>query len=61
MNLNEAVTNFVAGLHDSESNLFAFNANKKNKFDPTSDSVYYSGPFWNDLEVTAAIETLLKG
>lgn len=61
MNLNEAVTNFVEGLHDSESNLFAFNANKKTKFDPEFDSVYYSGPFWNDLEVTAAIETLLKG
>jgi CDP-6-deoxy-D-xylo-4-hexulose-3-dehydrase len=61
MNLNEAVTNFVAGLHNSESNLFAFNANKKTKFDPESDSVYYSGPFWDDLEVTAAIETLLKG
>jgi CDP-6-deoxy-D-xylo-4-hexulose-3-dehydrase len=61
MNLNEAVTNFVAGLHNSESNLFAFNANKKTKFNPESDSVYYSGPFWDDLEVTAAIETLLKG
>ena len=61
MNLNEAVTNFVSGLHASEPNLFPFNANKKKSFDPQTDSVYYSGPFWDDLEVTAAIETLLKG
>jgi len=61
MNLNETVTKFIEGLHASESNLFAFNANKKKNFDPEKDSVYYSGPYWNDLEITAAIETLLKG
>lgn len=61
MNLNQSVTNFIAGLHASESNLFAFNANKKTSFNPEIDSVYYSGPFWDDLEITAAIETLLKG
>jgi CDP-6-deoxy-D-xylo-4-hexulose-3-dehydrase len=61
MNLNETVSKFIEGLHVSESNLFAFNANKKTKFNPEEDSVYYSGPFWDDLEVTAAIETLLKG
>lgn len=61
MNLHESVMSFVEGLHGSELNLFAFNANKKTNFDPKSDSVYYSGPYWDDLEVTAAIETLIKG
>jgi CDP-6-deoxy-D-xylo-4-hexulose-3-dehydrase len=59
--INEKVASFIAELHDSESNLFAFNANKKTKFNPEIDSVYYSGPYWNDSEVTAAIETLVMG
>lgn len=61
MNLNQSVTNFILGLHTTEPNLFSFNANKKAGFNPERDNVYYSGPFWDDSEVTAAIETLLKG
>src|SRR2546429_4447278 len=43
-----------------EHALLRYAYNKKS-FDPAKDWVYYSGPVWDDLEVSAAIESLLTG
>ena len=36
-------------------------ANLGKPFDPTKDTVYYSGPYWTTDEVEVAIESLLVG
>ena len=38
-----------------------FLANKTQNFDPAENWVYYSGPYWNYLEIEAAIKTLIEG
>jgi hypothetical protein len=45
---------------EEDSNLFPFIANKK-IFNKEKDSVYYSGPYWDDTEVEALLYSILKG
>ena len=40
---------------------FRFLANRGKNFDSNKDWVYYSGPYWNHLEIEAAITTLIEG
>ena len=40
---------------------FKFMANASTNFRPGQDPIYYSGPFWDQKEVQAAIECLVKG
>lgn len=61
MSMRDSITNFLSSLEDSEERLFPYLANKGSSFDPDSDTVYYSGPYWDNREVEVAIETLLKG
>lgn len=55
------VKNFIAEYSAGNEKVFPYLANRKKKFNPEVDSVYYSGPFWDDLEVQAAIESLMSG
>lgn len=35
--------------------------NSNDEFTPGKTPIYYSGPYWNDLEINAAIDSLLNG
>ena len=53
---------FLKGLAaDEDVSLFPYLANMSKEFNPSTDTVFYSGPFWDFEEVTAAIESLLTG
>jgi len=55
------IEKFIEEFSSGNEKVFPYLANRKKKFNPEADSVYYSGPFWNDLEVQAAIESLMSG
>ena len=58
-NLKEQVSNFVFQLQNSGNyNIMPYLPNQNWK---PGDPIYYSGPYWDDQEVTAAITTLLGG
>lgn len=58
MSVKDKVGNFIAELQ-KEENLFPYLHNKN--FIPGQSTVYYSGPYWDNREVEAAINTLLTG
>jgi len=60
MSLKELITEFVAKARKEDANLFPFMANKK-IFNQEKDSVYYSGPYWDDQEIEAIFHSILKG
>jgi len=58
MSVNDKVTNFISQLQRDKENLFPYLANKDWK---KGDQIFYSGPYWDEREVAAAITTLLEG
>jgi len=60
MSLNDLISEFIKTAKEKDDNLFPFIANKK-EFDKEKDSVYYSGPYWDDTEVEALLYSVLKG
>ena len=58
--MQDLIKNFISTAKERDLDLFPYLANKKS-FDPTKDTVYYSGPYWNDEEPTTIIEAILKG
>ena len=58
MSVNGKVTNFISQLQREGENLFPYLANKDWK---KGDHIFYSGPYWDEKEVAAAITTLLEG
>lgn len=58
--MQELIKNFISNAREQDLDLFAYLANKKS-FDPSKDTVYYSGPYWDDQEVIAIIESVMKG
>ena len=58
MSVNGKVTNFISQLQREGENLFPYLANKDWK---KGDQIFYSGPYWDEKEVAAAITTLLEG
>jgi CDP-6-deoxy-D-xylo-4-hexulose-3-dehydrase len=61
MSQESRVAAFVREFANSEEKPFPYLANKSNTFDSLKDTVYYSGPYWDEREVTAAVESLLSG
>jgi len=61
MSLNDLIVEFIAKAREEEPNLFPFMANKKENFDEEKDSVYYSGPYWDDTEIEAIFHSFLTG
>ncbi len=60
MSLNNLITEFISKVREEDNNLFPFIANKK-VFNEEKDSVYYSGPYWDDQEIEAIFHSILKG
>lgn len=58
MSLNTKVSDFISDLRDDGEDLFPYLANKDWE---SGKPIYYSGPYWDDKEVAAAITTLLSG
>ena len=56
----QIINNFIKSAKEIDDNIFPFIANKKN-FVAGKDHVYYSGPYWNDLEAQELIYAVLKG
>ena len=56
--LNEQVGNFILTLEKGGYDLFPYLPNSNWK---EGDPIYYSGPYWDDQEPTAAITALLTG
>ena len=61
MDISVKIQNFIEELSKQDLKLFPYLANMSSKFDSDSDTVFYSGPFWDQHEVIAAIESLLTG
>ena len=58
MSLTEKVNSFIDSLQDDGENLFPYLANKDWK---SGNPIYYSGPYWGNEEVSAAITSMLGG
>lgn len=58
MSVTDKVSSFITQLQQDGEELFPYLANKNWK---RGDQVFYSGPHWDEKEVTAAITTLLQG
>ncbi len=60
MSLNKLISEFISKAKQEDEKLFPFIANKK-IFNEEKDSVYYSGPYWDDREIQAMFYSILKG
>ena len=59
--LNKKITDFLEKAGSEHEILhFLYNLNNK-EFDKGNQTVYYSGPYWDNSEIIATIETLLSG
>lgn len=56
----QLINNFIQSAKEIDDNIFPFIANKKD-FVAGKDHVYYSGPYWDDLEAQELIYAILKG
>lgn len=60
MSLKKLIARFIADAKEVDDRLFPFMANEK-VFREEKDSVYYSGPYWDDREIEAMFYSILKG
>ena len=56
----QLIDSFIESAKEMDGDIFPFIANKK-EFVAGKDSVYYSGPYWDDLEARELIYSVLKG
>jgi CDP-6-deoxy-D-xylo-4-hexulose-3-dehydrase len=56
----QLIEKFLESSKEIEDNIFPFIANKKN-FNSKTDSVYYSGPYWDDSEIIEIIHSVTMG
>ena len=61
MNTQELITNLLKSLKSTNVKLYPYLANSIGQFNSDKDTVYYSGPYWNEEEISVAIESLLTG
>ena len=59
MSIEQEVSSFISQLQDKGEKLFPYIHN--NNYVKGKSNIYYSGPYWDEKEVTAAITTLLTG
>lgn len=59
MIVKEEVTKFISKLMEEDKTLFPYIHNSN--YVKGQSSVYYSGPYWDEKEVSAAINSLIKG
>ena len=58
MSITEKVSDFITSLQENNNKLFPYLSNERWKH---GNNIYYSGPYWDEKEVVAAITTLLSG
>jgi CDP-6-deoxy-D-xylo-4-hexulose-3-dehydrase len=56
----QLIDKFIQSTKEIDDDIFPFLANKK-EFVEGKSSVYYSGPYWDDLEIREVIYSILKG
>lgn len=56
----QLINQFIQNAKEMDDNIFPFIANKE-QFIPGKDSVYYSGPYWDDSEARELIHSIMKG
>lgn len=56
----QLINQFIQNAKEIDDNIFPFIANKE-QFIPGKDSVYYSGPYWDDSEARELIHSIMKG
>jgi len=56
----QLISNFLESVKEIDKDIFPFLANKKD-FNSEVDSVYYSGPYWDDEEIVEMIHSITKG
>ena len=56
----QLIDKFIQSTKEIDDDIFQFLANK-NEFVEGKSSVYYSGPYWDDLEIREVIYSILKG
>jgi len=61
MSEENQISEFIAKYSNRNAKVFPYLANRRKEFNPNIDSVYYSGPYWDDREIHAAIESLMSG
>jgi CDP-6-deoxy-D-xylo-4-hexulose-3-dehydrase len=61
--MNEAnlISEFISKYSAENDKIFPYLVNRKKRFSPDTDSVYYSGPYWDEREVQSVIESLMSG
>ena len=59
MSINQEVLSFISNLQEEGEKLFPFICN--NNYEKGKSNIYYSGPYWDEKEVSSAITTLLSG
>lgn len=59
MSVENEVSSFIKNLQDKGEKLFPYICN--NYYEKGKSNIYYSGPYWDEREVAAAITTLLSG
>jgi CDP-6-deoxy-D-xylo-4-hexulose-3-dehydrase len=59
MSVEQEVSTFISQLQENGEKLFPYIHN--NNYVKGESNIYYSGPYWDEKEVTAAITTLLTG
>lgn len=59
MSVKQEVSSFISQLQGKGEKLFPYIHN--NNYVKGESNIYYSGPYWDEQEVTAAITTLLSG
>lgn len=59
MSVKQEVSSFITQLQERGESLFPYLHNKN--YEKGQSNIYYSGPYWDENEVTAAITTLLSG
>jgi CDP-6-deoxy-D-xylo-4-hexulose-3-dehydrase len=59
--MKDEISNFIEKLGNDHQILNFLHNMKKQEFDRTKDSVYYSGPYWDNAEIIALFEAVLSG
>ena len=57
--MKEQLKEFIDNLFEEQTNFFPYLYN--NNYEKGKSNVYYSGPYWDNLEIEAAIKTFLTG
>ena len=59
MSVDQQISEFISNLSESGEVLFPYIHN--NNYVKGESNIYYSGPYWDNREVEAAIKSLLTG